>query len=68
VLEIVRDFIKREKPDKVAFSAWKEEDDHSSRIKLYDRMITRFASQMGYRLANARETDYEKHYQLVRVK
>jgi len=47
ILEIFRDFIKQVQPLRIYFSV---DNTESSRIKLYDRMITRFANKMGYRL------------------
>ena len=52
VIAIMREFIKKESPDEIAFGAEKEQGnkkDLTSREKLYSRMIKKFAGEMGYR-------------------
>ena len=52
VIKIIEDFIKKESPEMLMFSALKENEDKKekqSREKLYSRMVKRFASKMGYK-------------------
>ena len=69
VLDIVKKFVKKEKPYTVQFSAEKPEKqktlphghpdrkkDMGSREKLYKRMVQRFAGQLGYK--SSFESDY----------
>ena len=65
VLTAIGQFIKKKKPDSLFFSAVKEDDPTGSRTKLYDRLVQRYASQLGY---NLQKTDYpmEIGYELTR--
>ena len=50
-IAVLKDFIKKESPNEIAFGAEKAQGnkkDISSREKLYSRMIKKFASKMGY--------------------
>ena len=50
VLTAIREFIVKQKPDKLNFSAEKQDDPRGSRASLYDRMIQRYISGTGYAL------------------
>jgi hypothetical protein len=55
VLKIIKQFIEKKSPTKINFSARKieysgEGRNTKSRAKLYDRMVNKFSSQMGYKL------------------
>jgi len=76
VLDAVKQFIQKYKPNTVLFTAAKNElraTDLSyrsgSRIKLYHSLIKRFAPRMGYKLVNAKDVGSVKHlFVLQRVK
>jgi hypothetical protein len=49
VLGAIQQFIKTQQPERVRFSATKDDEDNSqSRTKLYDRLVQRYASSWGY--------------------
>lgn len=49
VLDAIQKFVKKYKPAVVTFTASKEEGQNSqSRVKLYDRLVQRYAGAMGY--------------------
>lgn len=50
VLTAIGQFIKKKKPDSLFFTAVKEEDPTGSRTKLYDRLVQRYATGLGYDL------------------
>ena len=56
VIDVIKKFIEKESPEKIFFSAEKNEDDKDSRQKLYSKLIKRFANKMGY---NSKETVYK---------
>lgn len=55
VLAATRDFIERQEPTTIEFFSGKNDE---SRTRLYDRMVRRFASEMGYTLYG-KEPDHE---------
>lgn len=65
VLTAIGQFIKKKKPDTLFFTAVKEEDPTGSRAKLYDRLVQRYATGLGYNLS---KVDYPQQvgYQLTR--
>ena len=65
VLTAIGQFIKKKKPDTLFFTAVKEEDPTGSRAKLYDRLVQRYATGLGYNLS---KVDYPQQvgYQLIR--
>ena len=72
MIEAVKQFIQMEKPYMVSFSASKEAGDvevgnTESRAKLYNRLVDRFATKMGY---NALINDYGStvEYELINPK
>lgn len=76
VLEAIRQFVKKYKPNTVTFSASKEVDmdadnvekfNPESRAKLYNRLVQRYASAMGY-TATQREGNGKVTYTLRRAK
>lgn len=52
VLHAVQDFITKNKPNTISFSALKGEDNIGSRVSLYTALIKRFAPKVGYELTN----------------
>ena len=49
VLNAIQKFIQKQHPDRIRFSATKDDDgDNQSRTKLYDRLVQRYASSWGY--------------------
>jgi hypothetical protein len=49
VLGAIQQFIKKQHPERVRFSATKDDDDNNqSRAKLYDRLVQRYAATWGY--------------------
>ena len=69
VIEIIKDFVKKEKPQELVFSAEKPAErltlphDHpkrskemGSREKLYKRLVQRYAGRMGYKYST--QSDY----------
>lgn len=65
VLNAIGQFVKKKKPNKLMFSAVKEEDPTGSRTKLYDRLVQRYATGLGYDLG---KVDYTQQtvYKLTR--
>ena len=57
VLTAIREFIVKQKPDKLNFSAEKQDDPRGSRASLYDRMIQRYISGTGYNLTRQNYPD-----------
>jgi hypothetical protein len=48
VLTAIREFIAKQKPNKINFSAEKDDDPTGSRARLYDRMVDRYINGTGY--------------------
>jgi len=49
VLGAIQQFIKKQHPEHIRFSATKDDDDNNqSRAKLYDRLVRRYAATWGY--------------------
>jgi hypothetical protein len=79
VLNAIQKFIKKNKPQKLFFSASKEPDpsmyygpddvvpNPESRAKLYDRLVQRYAKAWGYRALRA-DTGTLVRYELTRIK
>jgi hypothetical protein len=65
VLNAISQFIKKQKPDTLFFTAVKEEDPTGSRTKLYDRLVQRYATGLGYNLQKV-EYPEQTGYQLTR--
>jgi hypothetical protein len=65
VLAAIGRFIKKQKPDRLFFTAVKEEDPTGSRAKLYDRLVQKYATGLGYEL---HKVDYPQQtgYKLTR--
>jgi hypothetical protein len=65
VLNAIGQFIKKKKPDTLFFTAVKEEDPTGSRAKLYDRLVQKYATGLGYDL---KKVDYPEQtgYRLTR--
>ena len=55
VLDIMKDFDKRTDAQIIRFDAAKGAEDGSSREKLYDRFVRKFASSHGYNLVDKRD-------------
>lgn len=67
VLDIISDFIKNKDPEKLFFTAEKSPDSSSSRIRLYNRLVKRFASSRGYKLKDKDDVGSKVFYTLVKV-
>lgn len=67
VIAILTEFVKEHKPVSVRFTASKLSDDEEtlSRVKLYDRLVNRFAGKLGYSMEQY-EHDSEVIYYLNR--
>ena len=57
VLTAIREFIIKQKPAKINFSAEKQDDPRGSRASLYDRMIQRYITGTGYTLTKQNYPD-----------
>jgi hypothetical protein len=66
VLQAIQQFIKKKKPTSLFFSAVKEDDPTGSRTKLYDRLVQRFATGLGYTVQK-REEPGSNSYKLKRI-
>ena len=60
VLDIMKDFVNRIDANKIKFDGAKGKEDGESRVKLYNRLIKKFASSHGYKLVNKKETTIGK--------
>jgi len=67
VLDIMSDFIKNKDPEQLYFTAEKSPVYGSSRIRLYNRLVKRFASSRGYRLKDKDDAGWKVSYTLVKV-
>ena len=67
VLDIISDFIKNKDPEELNFTAEKSLDSSSSRIRLYNRLIRRFARDHGYRLSDKDDHGWKVVYTLVKI-
>ena len=67
VLDIISDFIKNKYPEKLYFTAEKSPVYGSSRIRLYNRLIKRFASSHGYRLKDKDDFGSKVSYTLTKM-
>ena len=65
VLTAIGQFVKKKKPDTLFFSTVKEEDPTGSRAKLYDRLVQRYATGLGYDLKKV-EYPEQTGYKLTR--
>ncbi len=69
VMAALNEYNKKIKPRIIYFTASKDDDDEAgteSRTKLYNRMVAKYASQMGYN-ATIEENEYGIDYTLVRI-
>lgn len=64
VLAIIDDFIETNDPDRLTFRA----DDTASRIKLYTRLVNRFAASHGFSCQVTQSNDYDTAHYLLRAK
>lgn len=67
VLDIMSDFIKNKDPEKLYFTAEKTPDSSNSRIRLYNRLIKRFATSRGYKLKDKDDFGSKVSYILVKM-
>ena len=70
VLAAIAEFIKKYHPRSLAFTAAKEDESEettNSRTKLYDRLVQRYASGLGYRV-DRWESGYGVNYELTKLK
>lgn len=66
VLTAIKQFITKKKPQSLFFSAVKEDDPTGSRTKLYDRLVQRYASNLGYNIQK-QEHPGQMAYKLTRI-
>ena len=67
VLAAIKKELKRSKPDYVEFSSQKEEKaSKTGRTKLYNSMVRRFVSKMGYNLKSIVDHKYKNIFVLVK--
>jgi hypothetical protein len=65
VLFVIQKELKRSKPDSVEFSSQKvEREKKTGRTKLYNRMVEKFASKMGYNLKSIVDHKYKNIFVL----
>jgi hypothetical protein len=55
VLAVIADFIQERQPEAIAFTA----ADTASRVKLYNRMVSKFAATNGFTVTTMTSYDYE---------
>ena len=67
VLDIMSDFIKNKDPEQLYFTAEKSPVYGSSRIRLYNRLVKRFASSRGYMLKDKDDAGWKVSYTLVKI-
>ena len=77
VIEVLKDFTKKEKPQEVGFGAWKSSSqlnlpaghpktkELGSREKLYKKLVQRYAGRMGYKYTTKTD-DMATDFRLVR--
>jgi hypothetical protein len=68
VLKAIAEFVEKKSPNKIVFTADKD-DESTSRMKLYDRLVSRFAGDIGYSskaLTVTGENWAERSYTLTR--
>ena len=65
-LVALKQLIEEYDPEVIRFSAAKEKKKNDSRVRLYDSMIKRFASQHGYRLQDRSSDQFVQMYALVK--
>lgn len=66
VLTAIKQFIIKKKPNSIFFSAVKSDDPTGSRTKLYDRLVQRYASELGYGVQRTEHTG-QTAYKLIRT-
>ena len=66
VLNIIENFIHDNDPETLEFSAGKNDIGGDSRVRLYNRLIKRFASSVGYKLQDSNEDENEVLYTLIK--
>ena len=67
VLMAIGQFIKKKKPVSLFFSAVKEDDPKGSRAKLYNTLVNRYATNLGYSVTT-RNDDRGMSFKLTKVK
>lgn len=64
ILDCLKTFIKKKKPEILKFSAYKSDDstdiDSDSRVSLYSSMLRKFATKLGYDFKEVSELRYKK--------
>ena len=58
VLKAIHEFVRKKEPDSIEFSTNKEADLRSSRTRLYDRLVDRYARDLGYTLQKQEDSSY----------
>lgn len=67
VLSAIKEFIENKQPKEVFFSAEKSEVNPESRKRLYDRLVQKYATALGYR-ASQSETNWGTKYKFLRIR
>lgn len=67
VVDIMSNFVKDENPYQFTFFAEKTQEHGSSRVRLYNRLIKRFAASHGYRLTDKDDRGQHVYYTLIKV-
>lgn len=66
VLTAIKQFIIKKKPNSLFFSSVKSDDPTGSRTKLYDRLVQRYATELGYSVQRTEHTG-QTAYKLIRA-
>ena len=67
VLDIIDDFVTLKNPEKLFFLADKSKAGRDSRIRLYDRLIRRYAPSIGFKLEDRFEYEGSMVYTLSKI-
>ena len=62
VLSAIKTFVEQRQPQMVYFSAVKSLDFRGTRTRLYDRLVQRYATQLGYKITREEHIDSTEYY------
>ena len=62
VLSAIKTFVEQRQPRMVYFSAVKSLDFRGTRTRLYDRLVQRYATQLGYKITREEHIDSTEYY------
>ena len=62
VLSAIKVFVKKRRPRMVYFSAVKSLDFRGTRTRLYDRLVQKYATQLGYKITREEHIDSTEYY------